>query len=278
MSAKQENRFQFSSSHQQLVTTLEATMSDFSYTKHAHEEYSLGVTLKGRQDFFCQNAFHKSPAGGVLLFNPEDVHDGHSGVSESLEYVMLYIHPNELKPLFQALGYRKEATLRVDRPLLNDPMLRHQILAMHQLVSESNHSTIEFESGLFHIAHSLVRKAGKLNHDFHTPLSKKDSLLTRAKDFIIDHIDQDISIDDVAQAAAMSKYHFIRLFHRQFGITPHQYVLNCRINAARKYLETGLPSSHVAQLSGFADNSHLNRHFKRTFGMTPKQYQLQLCS
>lgn len=82
----------------------------------------------------------------------------------------------------------------------------------------------------------------------------------------------------MAQAAAMSKYHFIRLFHRQFGITPHQYVLNCRINAARKYLETGLPSSHVAQLSGFADNSHLNRHFKRTFGMTPKQYQLQLCS
>lgn len=52
-------------------------------------------------------------------------------------------------------------------------LLRHQILAMHQLVSDSNHSTIEFESGLFHIAHSLVRKAGKLNHDFHTPLSKK---------------------------------------------------------------------------------------------------------
>nr|QIH43228.1 AraC family transcriptional regulator [Vibrio ziniensis] len=253
-------------------------MSDFSYAKHAHEEYSIGVTLKGRQDFFCQKAFHKSPSGGVLLFNPEDVHDGHSGGSENLEYVMLYIHPNELKPLFQALGYGKDTTLRLDSPLMDDAVLRHQILSMHQLVSEPNHSTIEFESGLFHIAQSLVAKAGKLDQEYSPPLSRKDSLLTRAKDFIIGHIDQDISIDDVANAATMSKYHFIRLFHRQFGITPHQYVLNCRINAARKYLESGLPSSHVAQLSGFADNSHLNRHFKRTFGMTPKQYQLQLCS
>ncbi len=276
MGSHKENHFQFSSSQEQHITALDATMSDFSYAKHAHEEYSLGVTLKGRQDFFCQGAFHKSPAGGVLLFNPEDVHDGHSGVAETLEYVMLYIHPDEFKPLFQALGYNHNATLRLNAPLMDDPILKHQILSLRHLIDQPTHSTIEFESGLFNIAQSLVTKAGKIDASYHSPLTRKDRLLCQAKEYINDNLEQDISINDIAESASMSKYHFIRLFHRQFGITPHQYVLNSRINSARKWLEKGLSSSQVAQQSGFADISHLNRHFKRSFGMTPKQYQRQL--
>ncbi|WP_414830857.1 helix-turn-helix transcriptional regulator [Alteromonas sp. H39] len=74
----------------------------------------------------------------------------------------------------------------------------------------------------------------------------------------------------------MSKYHFIRLFNQQFGMTPHQYVLNCRINRARQALEMGNSVFDTAVDLGFADVSHFNRKFKRTFGITPRQYQRQL--
>ncbi len=108
------------------------------------------------------------------------------------------------------------------------------------------------------------------------PLRRQETLLVRAKDFILDNLNKDLSIDDIAGAASMSKSHFIRRFRSQFGITPHQYVLNCRINSARKVLELGTPASEVAQAFGFADGSHFNRRFKRVYGMTPKQYQLQI--
>jgi AraC-like DNA-binding protein len=270
------NRFQYINSKRLgSVTLLDATMSDFSYVKHAHEEYSLGVTLKGRQDFFCQNAFHRSPAGGVLLFNPEDVHDGHSGVVEHLEYVMLYVHPDEFHPLFQALGYSSRSPLRVKTPLLNHAILRQQILMLRHTLSHSNHTIIEFEAGLIQIADSLIKLGGftSTKADY---VSRKDRLMLRAKDYILANLDQDIAIDDIAQAANMSKFHFIRLFRSQFGITPHQYVLNSRINLARRSLEAGLRASQVAVETGFCDSSHFNRHFKRIFGMTPKQYQSQL--
>jgi AraC-like DNA-binding protein len=271
---KKENHFQFTCPPQQNnVTVLQAMMRDFSYGKHAHEEYSLGVTLKGRQDFFCRNAFHKSPAGGVLVFNPEDVHDGHSGVQQDLEYVMLYIHPDEFNPLFDALSCRQNNPVRLANNLLDDPILRYQILAMSQLVQQSGYSTIELESGLFQLAQSLVKHCKALSQERAT--SRVDSLLLRAKDYALAHIAEDISIDDIATAASMSKFHFIRLFRQQFGITPHQYVLNCRINSARKALDRGLPATQVAQEFGFSDSSHLNRRFKSAFGMTPKQYQLQ---
>jgi len=250
-------------------------MSDFSYSKHAHEEYSLGVTLQGRQDFFCQNAFHKSSSGNVLLFNPEDVHDGHSGGEQALKYKMLYVHPDEFRPLFRSLGYQQNSVLRLNQPMVDNPILRHQILRLSSTLQQSNYSKMEFESGLFQIAQSLVVMSG--NFDLGTQNSKRvDKLLLRARDYILASLEHNISIDDIANVANMSKFHFIRQFRQQFGITPHQYVLSCRVNLARRIIESGKSLNQAAFEAGFADDSHLNRHFKRIYGLTPKRFQKQL--
>ncbi|AXR00177.1 AraC family transcriptional regulator [Pseudoalteromonas piscicida] len=269
------NHFIYTRSAQQDdVSMLCATMSDFTYTKHAHEEYSIGLTLKGRQDFFCRSAFYKSQPGCVMLFNPEDIHDGHSGGEHSLEYVMLYVHPRELQPLFRALGYKQETVLRLNNTLFNDALLRYQVLTISQQLLGRSYSKIEHEAALFQLAQSLVRLHGCLE----LPLRKTrtETLVLRAKDYILANLANDISVDDIAAVANMSKYHFIRAFREHFCITPHQYVLNCRINYARKQLLVGRSATTAAVESGFADASHLNRNFKRVFGMTPKQFQLQL--
>ncbi len=270
-----ENRFKFiNSAKSENITVLDATMSDFSYSKHAHEEYSLGVTLQGRQDFFCQNSFHKSASGNVLLFNPEDVHDGHSGGEQALKYKMLYIHPDEFSPLFKALGYQQQSILRLNQPVVDNPILRHQILRLSSTLQQSNYSTMEFEAGLFQIAQSLVAISGSL--ELGTQSSKRvDKLLLRARDYILASLEHNISIDDIAQVATMSKFHFIRQFRQQFGITPHQYVLSCRVNLARRIIESGKSLNQAAFEAGFADDSHLNRHFKRIYGLTPKRFQKQ---
>lgn len=271
-----ENRFQFINNKKcENITALDVTMSDFSYSKHAHEEYSLGVTLQGRQDFFCQKAFHKSASGNVIVFNPEDVHDGHSGGEEDLKYKMLYVHPDEFSPLFKSLGYQENTILRLDQPLFDNSNLRYQILKLSALIQQSNYSKIELEAGLLQVAQSLIATSGKL--DLGVQNTKRvDKLLLKAKDYILANLQYDISIDNIAEVATMSKFHFIRQFRLQFGITPHQYVLSCRVNLARKLIEIGQPLNQAAFDAGFADDSHLNRHFKRIYGVTPKRFQKQL--
>ncbi|MDW6093433.1 AraC family transcriptional regulator [Vibrio rhizosphaerae] len=256
------------------VKILTANMHDFSYDKHAHEEYSLGVTLQGRQDFFCCRRFHQSLPGGVILFNPDDVHDGHSGGTTDLSYVMTYIHPRTFRALFLALGVKPDHMVRVEGVLFDDWMFKQQIMTFAHIVNSGYYSKIEQELALFRLAHTLVRKSGSLREML--PQRRQDVLLNRAKAFIHSQYQDDLMIDDIAAVANMSKYHFIRLFRAQFGITPHQYVLNCRINGVQKALESGLPTSTVAQMFRFADVSHMNRRFKKLYGMTPKQYQTQL--
>jgi len=133
---------------------------------------------------------------------------------------------------------------------------------------------MEFESGLFQIAQSLVAMSGNL--DLGTQKSKRvDTLLLRARDYILESLEHNISIDDIANVANMSKFHFIRQFRLQFGITPHQYVLSCRVNLARRIIESGKSLNQAAFAAGFADDSHLNRHFKRVYGLTPRRFQRQ---
>lgn len=93
-----------------------------------------------------------------------------------------------------------------------------------------------------------------------------------------DNLQSQTSLTQVSEQANLSKYHFLRMFRQHFGITPHQYILNCRINRAREDLERGAALDDVVFKYGFSDLSHFNRRFKPVFGMTPRQYQQHFLS
>ncbi|TFH86887.1 AraC family transcriptional regulator [Billgrantia azerbaijanica] len=271
--AKQSSRFDYyKSRHVPELTVLQAALSDFSYDRHAHEEYAFGVTLAGRQDFFSGGQFHRSPPGNVIQFNPEQVHDGHPGDGSTLGYVMIYVPSAQLEASFaDAAGCERAARFRASDTLLADAELRRAILALAQLVTQRVGTRIDQEHVLHRLATRLVQRAGQFQPGGR--VSRPDALLLHAKEYILAHLEADLSLDEISQAAHLSKYHFLRLFRRQFGITPHQYVLSCRINAARNALEAGVAPSEVAFRYGFTDLSHFNRRFKRIYGKTPYQYQ-----
>jgi len=254
------------------LTVLRAAFSDFRYDRHAHDEYCFGVTLAGRQDFFSSGAYHHSPPGNVIRFNPGQVHDGSSGGDEPLDYVMLYIAPEQLEPLFsEAACVPLPRGRDADRTLMRDPLMRRRILDLARRITLGIGSRIEQEYALYRIAARVQQIEGQF--DTVDAVRRVDGLLLRARDYIHEHVDRDLSLEEVSEAAHLSKYHFLRLFRRQFGITPHQYVLNCRINAARRALDAGQSLADVVHRYGFCDLSHFNRRFKRIYGMTPGQYR-----
>lgn len=66
--------------------------------------------------------------------------------------------------------------------------------------------------------------------------------------------------------------HLVRSFTRQFGVSPHAYVIGRRIDAARRELLRGARPADVATAVGFCDQAHLTRHFKRHTSMTPARF------
>jgi AraC family transcriptional regulator len=115
------------------------------------------------------------------------------------------------------------------------------------------------------------------------PRSSKRGLsrkaLRCAVDYIHDHLGENPSLAEIASAVNLSPYHFTRLFKESTGQAPHQYVIQVRLEEARRLLLSGaLSTSEVAHLVGFADQSHLTRHFKRVYNVTPKLFAEHNCS
>ncbi|MGH9133034.1 MAG: helix-turn-helix domain-containing protein [Ilumatobacteraceae bacterium] len=95
---------------------------------------------------------------------------------------------------------------------------------------------------------------------------------TRARDFLVAHLDRQSSLDEIAAAAGSDKFTLLRHFKRAFGTTPHRYLVLSRLDRARTLLIRGAAPADAARLTGFADQSHLTRWFSRVHGTTPAAY------
>jgi AraC family transcriptional regulator len=97
-----------------------------------------------------------------------------------------------------------------------------------------------------------------------------------AINFIQSNYAHDVKLEDVAAAVHLSPFHLARLFKQVTGSSPHQYLVQVRVNAARSLLSAGSGQRSLADVAaavGFADQSHLTRQFKRHFGVTPSQFR-----
>jgi AraC family transcriptional regulator len=98
--------------------------------------------------------------------------------------------------------------------------------------------------------------------------------LREIREYIDAHLDCNLKIIELANLAKISPYHFIRLFKNSIGKTPHQYILQRRIEKGKYLLQhSQLSMEEIAAILGFCDHSHFTRYFKRITGLTPKQLQ-----
>jgi len=106
------------------------------------------------------------------------------------------------------------------------------------------------------------------------PVPSSSSNLAAIADYIQIHCDRNLSLIELANLAQMSLYYFARSFKQQIGLSPHQYLLRCRVERAKALLlQNELTVVEIAHRVGFADQSHLNRHFKQLTGLAPKQWR-----
>ncbi|MBL0924002.1 MAG: helix-turn-helix transcriptional regulator [Sphingomonadaceae bacterium] len=96
----------------------------------------------------------------------------------------------------------------------------------------------------------------------------------RVLDHVARHFGSQLTIEDMAREAGLSTAHFSRLFRQVIGETPYQYLMDYRVEQAKKMLgEAGRPLIDIALACGFSDQPHFTRVFKRLTGKTPKEWR-----
>ncbi|MGG6263720.1 helix-turn-helix domain-containing protein [Leptolyngbya sp. AN03gr2] len=195
---------------------------------------------------------------------------------------------------------RKKPSEYVNLNLDHD--LLEKIAKDHDLSSELEHKVIFQDPTILHIAQLL--KAEALNGGIagnlyveslrnllavhlirnHTGVLVKpievtvlDGLkLNQLKDYIEEHLADELSIATLAALIPMSQFHFARAFKGAIGEPPHRYITQRRIDRAKMLLSvTKLSAAEIAYQVGFSNQSHFTAQFRKTVGMTPKQFRSQ---
>jgi AraC family transcriptional regulator len=118
-------------------------------------------------------------------------------------------------------------------------------------------------------AHVLFRDSGRVDG-----LSFGQERAIR--EYIHEHLQENMSLDDLAGSVGLSRYHFARRFRQSTGTTPHEFVLQQRIDRAKTLLHrTNTALLDIASVCGFADQSHMTREFRKRVNVTPGRYRAQ---
>ncbi|GBC62076.1 AraC family transcriptional regulator [Desulfonema ishimotonii] len=103
-------------------------------------------------------------------------------------------------------------------------------------------------------------------------VGKQNASVERVCNFIRKHYSENLSLGELSKIACLSPFHFQRVFTKEIGISPHNYLMHYRIGKARKkLLKTGY-IAETATETGFADQSHFSKKFKQIVGINPGRY------
>lgn len=251
---------EFNYSKSENITVLSAKFDEFEYKKHAHEEYAIGVTLKGIQQWRLEGELCRSRPGGIMLFSPEQVHDGCSGGKKDLEYVMTYI-PTEL---FKEISGKKDI-LKFSSPIVYDKKLAANVITLARCIEAGQEDILTSE-----LIMNVVKRTANADENMRMP--KNYTAVRRSIEMMYENYENPLKMDDICKEVQMSKYHFIRQFKAIKGVSPYQFFLNGRISHAKRLLDSKKELYAVMLSCGFYDLSHMNRLFKSVYGITAYAY------
>ncbi|MBE9105362.1 helix-turn-helix transcriptional regulator [Nostoc cf. edaphicum LEGE 07299] len=217
---------------------------------------------------------HDAVVGGDIMITPVNV--GHQATWDAEgDFILLAIEPQIFACAVDETADAKQIQL-LPHFATPDPLIYQIGLALKGILeSDPLGSRLYAETMVNALSVHLMQ-----HYSTHKPILKtyKNGLprrqLQQVIDYIHEHLDQNLGLAELAALLLMSSHYFSQLFKQSTGMTPHQYIISCRVKRAQELLLKGkMTIAEIADSVGFTSQSHLNFHFKRLTGVTPKAIQ-----
>ena len=240
------------------------------YARHSHETFSIGAVMGGRSTYLNGKVLESISVGAVVVINPEDVHACNPVGDQPWSYRMLYVDVPWLTNLQHELGFSPNLDLRAfSTSMTTEPVLFAGLNRLYGILTDEHAEHLQKDSAavaFFSEVQQMLDPAPSLTRD-------ANHKLIRAAEFISENFTRSLKLDEICTAADLSASYLIRAFNKHYGMTPHAYLINRRIQYSREQLMRGRTIADVALDAGFADQAHFQRAFKQFVAATPGQYR-----
>ncbi|MCP4969308.1 MAG: AraC family transcriptional regulator [Arcobacter sp.] len=239
--------------------------SNREFVKHFHDTYTIGITHDGIFNSINSNKSSLSYKNSTRILNPGEVH---CGDSTSWKYTNFYPTVELLIQVYEQIYFEKKIPI-FEKHIIKDINLYNLLLNFFISTFNKKNKMI-IETNLINTISYLIKNYTQTTKKYPNLFDDK-IVMKNTIEYINDYIEINISLDELASLSNLSKYHFLRVFKKNIGLTPHQYIINQRIQKAKKLVLSGDKLSNIAYSVGFNDQSHFIRNFKRIYGYSPKK-------
>ena len=230
------------------IEIFEGKISRHQYPWHFHNSYTLIIVEKGAVKYEFQNECIQVGNAEALLIEPYKIH--RNTISQPTAYRALFLPPE----YFEHVEQDKLITQKVNQSNVLD-----RIIDLLNTI-EIKYSKRELKEIVFRLCELMSR----LQMEQSTDSPSRGN---------IPIIDYDLTIQELAEKAHLSKFHYQRKFKKKCGLTVGQWQQQEKTVRAKTLLENGKPSTDVAYELGFFDQSHFIKYFKKMWAITPKKFK-----
>jgi AraC-like DNA-binding protein len=237
------------------------------FARHSHEGFGFGFLTHGAQRWSSGRGEVRGFPGQIISTNPGEVHDGSPIGGPTRRWRIIHVDADAMHDL---VGSRESM---IAHPVIDDPaVLRRLALTVKRIAERA--PAIAVEEALVDSCVSLMTTHGSAPRR-ELPAAAN---IARARERLADVSQSSPSLAELAALVGLSRYQLLRRFQRTYGLTPHAWLMQLRVERARSLIRAKCALPAAALGAGFVDQSHMNRAFVRHLGFTPGQYRNAVCA
>ncbi len=253
----------------------------YNVNKHTHNYYEFYFFVDGNITMNIKGNNYQLKPGDVVLIPPHSSHyiTNHD-TNITYRRFVLWVESKYYKNLMdrsQVFKYIVTNTKDNEQYIYPNDIMTFNLFQtkLFNIIEESSSHNFGKDQKIVLLLYDLLlelnRMAYNLTHQTakHISLNLHDNIIS----YIETNIEDDLSLNDIAENFYVSKYHIAHIFKQKYGISVHKFITKRRLEMCKNAIMNGLNITDVFNKYGFKDYSSFYRAFKKEFGLSPKEYK-----
>lgn len=252
----------------------------YKVNSHTHDYYEFYFFLEGDVSITINQKSHPLKPGDVILIPPQvphfvTIHDKTVPYRRFVFWISEAFF-TELKSLSEDYAYIMKRTSTTGQYIFHYDVIAFNALQskVFQLIEELQYDRFGKASKVSLCVNDLILHLNRTMYETDNPSTSgsEQSLYLNLMQYIESHLDEELSLDRLAQKFFVSKYHIAHIFKENIGLSIHQYIMKKRLSVCRDAILSHTSITEAYIQCGFKDYSSFYRAFKKEFGMSPKEF------